>query len=45
MCGIAGFIAATGAQQRAAVIKAMTDRLFSRGPDDEGSWADVDSGI
>ncbi|HMN95931.1 MAG TPA: asparagine synthase (glutamine-hydrolyzing) [Phycisphaerales bacterium] len=49
MCGIAGFLdpdrslAETGAAS--AALRAMTDCLAHRGPDDEGGWIDPSAGI
>ncbi len=46
MCGIAGYLSATGLADNAlAVLDAMTDTLMHRGPDDRGSWIDRDAGI
>jgi asparagine synthase (glutamine-hydrolysing) len=39
MCGITGFIACNGKSQSLQVIKAMTDSIKHRGPDDEGYYA------
>ncbi len=36
MCGIAGIVAFDGRRISTAVLKAMTDRMIQRGPDDEG---------
>lgn len=43
MCGITGLLG-RGAQKR-EIVKAMTDRLAHRGPDDDGVWTDPDAGI
>ena len=43
MCGIAGFISERN--DRAAVLKKMTDALIHRGPDAEGFWLDENSGV
>ncbi len=43
MCGIAGFISERN--DRAAVLKKMTDALIHRGPDAEGFWLDEHSGM
>ncbi|MBR3526081.1 MAG: asparagine synthase (glutamine-hydrolyzing) [Lachnospiraceae bacterium] len=43
MCGIAGFISERN--DRAAVLKKMTDALIHRGPDAEGFWLDEQSGV
>ncbi len=48
MCGIAGFLACGGGQGRSdpdAALRAMSDALAHRGPDDIGAWRDGDSGI
>jgi asparagine synthase (glutamine-hydrolysing) len=47
MCGIAGFLTLSGGspQLLADHVKAMTDTLVYRGPDDEGFWIDADVGI
>ncbi|WP_294268426.1 asparagine synthase (glutamine-hydrolyzing) [uncultured Sphingomonas sp.] len=44
MCGIAGFVSRSSIDFNAA-IRAMTDVISHRGPDDEGSWADVEAGV
>src|SRR5664279_4867096 len=44
MCGIAGFLLRTGQAQTAAV-RAMTDVIRHRGPDDEGIYTDGPCGI
>lgn len=48
MCGITGFFCGTdsalpNAPQR--MLEAMTDALEHRGPDDRGSWLDLEAGI
>jgi len=49
MCGIAGFLSATGAVSAAdatlANCRAMTQAITYRGPDDEGHWQDAERGI
>ncbi len=40
MCGITGIFAAKSQQEREPLIKAMTDSLLHRGPDDEGFYHD-----
>lgn len=48
MCGIAGFLSpakARGAQEMRTIVRAMTDAIYLRGPDDEGAWVDADGGI
>ena len=47
MCGIAGLIATEGADTRELIstVKAMSDELRYRGPDDQGIWTDEESGI
>src|SRR5437773_2168264 len=43
MCGIAGILGE--ASREPAVIRAMTDAFAHRGPDDAGTWADVEAGV
>lgn len=47
MCGIAGFVRLGGFKRETAIqlLRAMTDRLTHRGPDDEGNWLDETTGI
>ncbi len=48
MCGITGFLQAPGAlssDQRDATITAMMDAIAHRGPDSNGSWGDLETGI
>ena len=48
MCGIAGFFGAPGARsidEMRSITKRMTDAMVHRGPDDDGVWADSDTGI
>lgn len=43
MCGIVGFLAGRDAESpevRRTTLKRMADRIRTRGPDDEGYWAD-----
>jgi asparagine synthase (glutamine-hydrolysing) len=44
MCGIAGFLLRSG-QAQAEVVRAMTDVIRHRGPDDEGIYTDGPCGI
>jgi len=44
MCGIAGFVAARGAGDR-EILERMTRALAHRGPDAEGFFVDVKSGV
>src|SRR6516225_4887777 len=44
MCGIAGFLLRNG-EAKAAEVRAMTDVIRHRGPDDEGIYADGPCGI
>ncbi len=46
MCGIAGFVApGINANEVGRVLKAMTDAIRHRGPDDEGIWHDPTTGV
>lgn len=50
MCGIAGFFfkVASGYRYKASIettISMMSDSLYHRGPDDSGSWVDLDAGM
>jgi len=47
MCGIAGFLSLTETEPDRAhrSVRAMTDTLEHRGPDDSGQWVDAGSGI
>ncbi len=45
MCGIAGFITRAGTKARPEDLKAMTDRMVHRGPDDEGFFTDGRVGL
>lgn len=47
MCGITGFWNTNGNsyQDSYAILKAMSDRIESRGPDSEGAWYDAMSGL
>ena len=48
MCGIAGFWdqgGRLGAEEAARALRSMTDAVRHRGPDDEGSWFDPESGL
>lgn len=45
MCGIAGVAAWSQAAELGALLRRMTDSLSHRGPDDEGSWFDVNHGV
>jgi asparagine synthase (glutamine-hydrolysing) len=46
MCGIAGFIGGGPAGRQAkAVLRAMTDAIAHRGPDDQGAWHDEEAGV
>src|SRR5688572_18453860 len=45
MCGITGFLCNSGFKLDKSVIIAMTDKLVSRGPDDQGSWSDPEGKI
>ncbi len=47
MCGLTGFIDYRPAtrQSREAIVSAMAQTLFHRGPDDGGAWVDADAGV
>src|SRR5689334_20254502 len=48
MCGISGFLDRShtfGTQALHATVLEMANTLHHRGPDDSGSWADVEAGI
>lgn len=46
MCGIAGFLAGRdGGIPISTQVRAMTDRIAHRGPDDEGIWVDATFGL
>jgi len=46
LCGITGFYQASGGDaSAAAVLQRMTAILRHRGPDDEGTWLDLDAGV
>lgn len=47
MCGIAGFLSRGGLDPADAgdVLRAMTDAIAHRGPDDAGVWVDPDAGV
>ena len=45
MCGIVGIVCFDGAPVESNDLKRMTDRMFHRGPDDEGFYIDSSFGI
>ncbi len=48
MCGIVGYVDASGrgsGESLQSTLRAMSDSLAHRGPDDEGIWCDVEAGI
>jgi asparagine synthase (glutamine-hydrolysing) len=47
MCGIVGFLSPTGGDEPRArhLLRAMTAALRHRGPDGDGQWLDVESGV
>ncbi len=48
MCGIVGFIGHDPAGTRGALeasVRAMTETLTHRGPDDDGVWIDGEAGV
>lgn len=44
MCGFAGFYGPSNASSE-ETLRAMTDAIVHRGPDDQGSWVDPEAGI
>ena len=48
MCGITGFIDVSrsrGTEELGRIARMMTDQLVHRGPDDDGSFADPETGV
>ena len=45
MCGIAGFFYPPGVSSAGRELKAMTDGIARRGPDDQGFWLDDQAGV
>ena len=48
MCGIAGFFGrqrSRPADELATTVRAMTDAIVHRGPDDAGAWIDAECGV
>lgn len=45
MCGIAGMLGSGSAEELGRMLSRMIGTLVHRGPDDEGSWVDADSGV
>ncbi len=47
MCGLTGFIQAGNCSLDTArsIVRSMSDRIVTRGPDDSGVWLDADAGI
>ena len=47
MCGVVGFFQmnAETSDRRRALLCRMTDALYHRGPDDSGTWIDVEAGL
>src|SRR5262245_17781676 len=45
MCGIAGFISPGNSHAWSDSIAKMTSTMSHRGPDDEGKWKDVETGV
>jgi asparagine synthase (glutamine-hydrolysing) len=46
MCGLVGFLGGVStAEEDSALLRRMADTLVHRGPDDAGTWADVDNRI
>ena len=47
MCGLTGFVSTSNlaSSDLDATCKAMAEAIFSRGPDDQGTWIDPDIGI
>ncbi|MBT7351012.1 MAG: asparagine synthase (glutamine-hydrolyzing) [Phycisphaerae bacterium] len=44
MCGIVGYWCASTAPQ-SLIVRHMADQIQSRGPDDCGTWIDIDAGV
>ena len=44
MCGFVGYLSLTLKPQKSLITK-MANKIHSRGPDSDGSWIDVESGI
>ena len=47
MCGIAGFLSHSlgGADVMQSTVAAMAERMWRRGPDDQGEWVDAEAGV
>ena len=45
MCGIAGILLRSGEQATVEILKAMSDAVAWRGPDDEGQWCEGGVGL
>ena len=45
MCGLAGFLTSQRFEGAEYVAVKMAERIAHRGPDDDGVWADANSGI
>jgi asparagine synthase (glutamine-hydrolysing) len=46
MCGLTGFLGGRqSADEMRATVRAMSDAIVHRGPDDSGEWLDADHGI
>ncbi|MFQ5418672.1 MAG: asparagine synthetase B family protein, partial [Myxococcota bacterium] len=45
MCGILGYLATDGSAVDEDLLRAMTDTMTHRGPDDAGTWVDGNIGL
>jgi len=45
MCGLTGFVAASGSDGLLPTVRRMCNAIIHRGPDDSGEWIDADLGV
>lgn len=45
MCGLSGFLSIDDRSDKQFLLRRMSDALEHRGPDDQGTWHDADSGV
>ena len=45
MCGLTGFVAASGSEELLPTVRRMCDAIVHRGPDDSGEWIDAEHGV